>query len=233
MGVCKPQKISRELYERVKSDGMARKAIAALLMVRKLHSSSAITRYTHRKFAHMIGVHPTTAKTYFLKLEKLGLVMRCDNGTVAFKSTCGKTKNNRWHRHCNIYLDKFCFSSIAAIESCMFTQEIMEIQNRKDFLMHASNNAQKPKPNAKAKAIKAAQKVWNKVASEEFSDGGISTRYLRKRLHTSTNRITEAIRQGEAKHIFKVKRGVNPLLFLSKSCDTPIFYSCNLFSLVK
>lgn len=195
--------ISRKLYNEIISDRDARKAFALLIWVKKNKPCSVIPAYSHYKLSKLTGIHATTIKKYINILFNWGACEFVGKGNLRFNKVRVK--------YSNVKIDRIDYSSVKSIERSLCALLIVEVQKRKEYLSQLHKTATDPNRFTSIKKVKKAKKIVQWRGLKNFSDNGISYRYLTNKLGCSRSKASEAIKEGENLGLFTKTKNVTQI----------------------
>lgn len=187
----------------IKRNSELKKAIAALLFVKRFHGS-VIKQFSINKFAKILKIHHTTAAKYFLLLKKEKFI-ELINTKKGYKNLLLKRVQSH-SKFKNVNLENIIWDNVKTIARSLDAIIICLIQNSKDFQHFVRKNAFDPDDNINIKIIKFCRRICKKRgwANANFNDDGISISFLSLALGCHTQKVNSIIKFAQ-KYNFLVK----------------------------
>lgn len=191
-----------------------RKAIAFSLFIKTKVKSSAVPRWTVNKLHDITGVSALAIRKRLATLRAYGLVEEtgAQKRCLVFKSL----KSHTSHRNTEIkeiiftHNDKSTKNAHAQnvkfIEDILAVTLMMEIQNHKNYAKQMIRQSKQPKG---IKELKDARKACNHYGyGINFSDNGISYRYIAQKLGICVQTAFNIVEFGVRNHILHKSRNI-------------------------
>lgn len=187
----------------IKRNSELKKAIAALLFVKRFHGS-VIKQFSINKFAKILKIHHTTAAKYFLLLKKEKFI-ELINTKKGYKNLLLKRVQSH-SKFKNVNLENIIWDNVKTIARSLDAIIICLIQNSKDFQHFVRKTAFDPDDNINIKIIKFCRRICKKRGwtDANFNDDGISISFLSLALGCHTQKVNSIIKFAQ-KYNFLVK----------------------------
>lgn len=240
-------RVSKRILSRAVESNAVRELAFIIAIKRKTSTVKGKTlSQIHNTLGEIAGCSSSTARRYVDTIGRMGgITLRKKNGYIY--AEFGKIrapkiqskKNGKWWspRHSDVVLfdGNTTFTNYKDIELALRAQYIVERQSTRDFFTQTMKIAGNPDNGTSAKEIRSARKRLHRYGIKNFSDKGMSNRYLRNKLHCGTSKLAEAIAYGETIGLFsrtmpsikyiRVGRGMGETAFESSSEFTFYTYS--------
>lgn len=227
--------ISRKIYNEIINDVEALKAVALLLYVKYNYPTSVITNYSDHKLAKVAGIHQTTVKKRMSVLADMELIdyANKDFTHIVFKSIRAKQSKQ------NIRLNKIDFTSVKSIELGLKAMFICEVQRRKNYIeqrvIKANNPVIKKGDKKGYQDFKNARRFCLSRGISNYSDNGISYKYIAKKLNICIASVAKLIKYGVNIELFEKTTHISHYAYVKGMALNAISYlgESNLFSTSK
>lgn len=196
------------------SNGIIRE-LAFLLSVKRRTSTlkgKNLSRI-HIALGEMAGCSSATARRYLDNLAKMGAVsISKSNGYVyaKFGRIRARKVQDKQHRmwwtprHSDIILNESntTFKTYKDIELALRALYIVDKQSVRDFFSQTMKLVGNPDKGTTAREIRQAKKILHRYGQENFTDRGMSNKYLRQQLKCGTTSLKNTIAYGETIGLF-------------------------------
>lgn len=225
------RQIDRKLFLAVATrngyNGLYLKALAFAIKIKYETGTSVVKDWNYNKLSKIAGVSPATAKKYVHALEELGrpvlseevdirLVRRSTkNGHnyITFLPLRSKKVLNRFQPHPDhkeyherrarkMDIGRIDLSSVKSISLGLKALVIRETISNKMFAKQLTSS--KHNPYVRASERKSATKQCRKRGyGESYEEWGLTYEYLSKKIGCGYTVVSNAIKEGEKRHLFK------------------------------
>ena len=185
-----------------------------MIFIKENFVSSTITNFTYNKLHEKTKMHPNTLRKYIKILQEMGFIKKVgkNNQHLIFMPIKAKKLN--------VDIGNIDYSDIKTIELGLLAMFLVEKQRQKEFIKDLLQ-----KKETIRKGAKKIVKVCNKYGYKDFSDDGISYKYIASRLNISINKVSSLIKEAINRGLLiKEKHSEQISLFLNKNAKKAYEY---------
>ena len=192
--------ISRVMFEKCAEDKSFKRAFAFCMCAKSYIYSSVAKNFKAKQLAQLVGVSERTCRNLIASAIRHGLAETFGERNQHLRFKRLKMDKN------NIRLsEKFDLSSYHSTLIALNAATILDIQQRKQFVLQQILTAENPKTSLhkykSARKTAITQGVHN---AREFADNGCSQDQICRKYHISKRDLQAAIKMAEKKNIFHV-----------------------------
>lgn len=188
------------MFEKCSQDKSYKRAFAFCMCAKSYIYSSVAKNFTAKQIANLVGVSERTCKKLIADALRHGLAETFGERNQHLRFKRLKMEKN------NIRLAKeFDLSSYHSTIIALNAATILDIQQRKDFVLQQILTAENPKTSLEK--YKSARKTAIRQGvhdAMEFADNGCSQDYICRKYHISKRDLQAAIKMADKKDIFHV-----------------------------